>query len=127
MPGAEEYIMWLDNKIFSRARIGLILLLLISVRLVPFNLLHYHNNQFANFEALSNNARHQSTEEAISNDAPYCAFHQFLSLTNNSFTLDSETQIIEPVTNNTGLTLQYESRAKYLLLNILNKGSPLPA
>ena len=118
--------MWQNNKIFTRARIGLVLLLLISVRLVPYNLLHYHNNQFANFAALNRSASHQSTEETISNDAPYCTFHQFLSLTSNIFVLDSEAEIIEPIINNLGATIEFESRAKYLLFDILNKGSPLP-
>ena len=117
--------MWQINKIFTRARIGLILLLLISVRLVPFNLLHYHNNQFANFEALNSSAGHQSTEEAISNDAPYCEFHQFLSLTSSSFVLDVEDKLLEPASYDIVVTSIVESKSTYLHLDILNKGSPL--
>ena len=124
---AEAHKMWYSNKILTRTRISLTLLLLISVRLVPFNLLHYHNNQFASFEMFIDDVSHQSSTETISNDAPYCTFHQFLSLTSNSFVLDIDAEIFEPIINNTGLTLQIESRAKYLLSNILNKGSPLLA
>ena len=113
-----------NNKVYTRARIGLVLLLLISVRLVPFNQLHYHNNQFANFAALGSSNGPQSTEETISDDAPYCTFHQFLSLTSNNFVLAIEAQIFEPIINNTRSTLQFESRVKYLLFDILNKGSP---
>ncbi len=119
--------MWYSNKILTRARISLILLLLISVRLVPFNLLHYHNNQFASFDALVSSSEHYSTEETISDDPPYCTFHQFLSLTSNSFVLAIGVEIFEPIINNSGLTLQIESRAKHLLFNNLNKGSPLLA
>ena len=119
--------MWQINKIFTRARIGLILLLLISVRIVPFNLLHYHNNQFANFDALNSWSEHQSTEEAISNDASYCAFHQFLSLTSNSFVLDVGNNLLEPARYDFVIIIIVESKSTYLYLDILNKGSPLLA
>jgi len=114
------------NKILTRARVSLVLLVLISVRLIPYNLLHYHNNQFTSLEVLNIKTGHKSTEEAISNEAPKCSFHQFLSLTNNSFVLDVESQIFEPTGNYIGATLQIESRAKYLPFSIMNKGSPLP-
>jgi len=119
--------MWQNNKIFSRTRIGIILLLLITVRLVPFNLLHYHNNQFANFEALNSWAGHQSTEEAISNDAPYCAFHQFLSLTSNIFVLDVGHKLLDSANLEITITIIIELKSSYLLFDILNKGSPLLA
>jgi len=117
--------MWQIKKFLTRARIGLILLLLISVRLVPFNLLHYHNNQFANFEAFNNSTGHQLTKEAISNDAPYCEFHKFLSLTSNSFVLDVGNNLLEPASYDIVITTIVEPKSTYLHLDILNKGSPL--
>jgi hypothetical protein len=119
--------MWQNNKAFTSSRTSLILLLLISVRLVPFNLLHYHNNQFANFDALINGAGHQSTEEAISNEVPYCAFHQFLSLTSNSFVLNVGVNLLKPARYDIVITTLVESESTYLHLDILNKGSPLLA
>lgn len=116
--------MWSDNKIFTRIRISLILLLIISVRLVPFNLLHYHNNQFANFTALNNFDKPFSHEETISDDIPYCVFHKFLTLTAGSFVLASDALKVEPVIKNSASIFQIELRETSWLFAILNKGSP---
>ena len=121
---AEAHKMWYSNKILTRARISLILLLLISVRLVPFKLLHYHNNQFASFEMFIDDVSHQSSTETISNDAPYCTFYQFLSLTSNGFVLEIDNGLIEAVNNDIGTTVVIELSSTLLLFDILNKGSP---
>ncbi len=117
--------MWYSNKILTRARISLILLLLISVRLVPFNLLHYHNNQFASFEIFTDDVSHQSSTETLSNDAPYCTFHQFLSLTSNGFVLEIDNELIEAVNHDIGTTVVFELSSTLLFFDILNKGSPV--
>jgi hypothetical protein len=125
LPRSEAHKMWHSNKILNRARISLILLLLISVRLVPFNLLHYHNNQFASFDLFSDAVSHQSATETISNDAPYCTFHQFLSLTSNGFLFEHDNEIVEPVIDDRGSTEIIGLSSALLLFDILNKGSPL--
>lgn len=117
--------MWYSNKILTGTRISLILLLLISVRLVPFNLLHYHNNQFASFEVFSGGVGNQSATAAISNDTPYCTFHQFLSLTSNGFVLEIDNELFESVKHEIGTTTIIELSSTLLFFDILNKGSPL--
>lgn len=125
LSSAKAHKMWYSNKILTRFRISLILLLLISVRLVPFNLLHYHNNQFASFEVFSGNVGNQSDTETISNDTPYCTFHQFLSLTSNGFVLEVDNGLREPVGYEIGDTAIIELSSTLLFFDILNKGSPL--
>ena len=117
--------MWHANKFRTRARISLILLLLISVRLVPFNLLHYHNNKFASFKMFIADVSHQSSTETLSNDAPYCTFHQFLSLTSNGFVLEIDNDLIEAVNHDIGITVVIEHSSTLPLFDILNKGSPI--
>jgi hypothetical protein len=68
---------------------------------------------------------HQSSTETISNDAPYCTFHQFLSLTSNGFVLDIDSGPLEAVSHDIGTTVVIELSSTLLLFDILNKGSPL--
>ena len=117
--------MWYINKFLARTRISLILLLLISVRLIPFNLLHYHQNQFAGLQTLRGNVGIQSDAKAIYKDIPTCSFDQFLSLTSTGFVLGSCPDFIVSASTEIGKTIILELRAKQLLHEILNKGSPL--
>jgi hypothetical protein len=68
---------------------------------------------------------HQSATETISNDAPYCTFHQFLSLTSNGFVLEIDNGLIEAVNHDIGTTVVIELSSTLLLFDILNKGSPV--
>ena len=116
--------MWFTNIILTRARISIILLLLISVRLIPFNLLHFHHYQFAAFEMFSGIIGHQPTAETINNYTPSCSFDKFLSLTGTGFVLGISNNLIEPACYDIGTTALLEIRSTQLLFDILNKGSP---
>ena len=73
----------------------------------------------------SNDVSHQSATETICNDARYCTFHQFLTLTSNGFVLEIDNEIIEPVNHDIGSTEIIGLSSTLLLFDILNKGSPL--
>lgn len=111
-------------KIFVKARISLVLLLLLSVRLIPFNLLHYHNSQFASYEIYSGSVSLWYLPETISDDSSSCSFDKFLSLTGTGFVLEIEGALIEPVIHDIAITSISELRSTLLLVHILNKGSP---
>ena len=112
------------KKNFQRNGISLVLLLLISIRLVPFNLLHYHNNKFADFEALGITNGRQQIEDTITLERNGCSFHQFLSLISHNFVFDAEYKISEPIEYGIGTTPISDSKAEFILFEILNKGSP---
>lgn len=118
--------MWHNNNIITRNRISIVLLFLITLRVVPFGLLHFHNNHFASFDALSLIADFPEEDESLDIAKPACSFHQFLTLINNGFVVEDETEISEPDIKSTEPTVLSESKVKYLLLGIWNKGSPLP-
>jgi hypothetical protein len=119
--------MWHNNNLITRNKISIVLLFLLSLRVVPFGLLHYHNNHFANSDALSVIADLPSEEVTLDIENPACSFHQFLTLVNNGFVVEMESEMLEPVVIGTDLIVLPESRVKYLLFKILNKGSPLLA
>jgi len=116
--------MWYNNNLITRNRISVVLLLLMVIRVVPFGLLHYHNNQFANFEALSIIADLPSEEVSLDISNPACSFHDFLTLISNGFVTEVESEILNTKIPNTGSTILFDSVTKYYLFDILNKGSP---
>lgn len=119
--------MWHNNTLITRNQISIVLLFLLSLRVIPFGLLHFHNNNFTNFDALGVIAELPSEEVTLEIENPACSFHQFLTLVNNGFVVEMECEMLGPVVIGTDLIVLPESRVKYLLFKILNKGSPLLA
>ena len=112
----------------SRNFISLTLLFLILLRLVPFNLLHYHNGEFASFNVSSNAANSQNTSESSLIEATNsCTFHEFLDLINHGFFIDPQLQIFEAPLFNEEFILYTENRLDVISIYLLNKGSPMPA
>ena len=116
--------MWHTNNLFTRNRLSIVLLFLMVIRVVPFGLLHYHNNNFANFEALSIIADLPSEEESLDIANPACSFHEYLTLISNGFVTVVESEILNTKVLNTGSTILFDSVTKHHLFDILNKGSP---
>ena len=116
--------MWHTNNLITRNRLSLVLLFLMVIRVVPYGLLHYHNNYFANFEALSIIADLPPEEVALDIENPACSFHEFLTLISNGFITEVESKILNSKDPNTGSTVLFDSVAKHHLFEILNKGSP---
>ena len=116
--------MWHTNNLITRKRLSVVLLLLIVIRVVPYGLLHYHNNYFANFEALSIIADLPSEEVSLDIANPSCSFHEFLTLINNGFITEVDSKTLNSKDPNTGSTVLFDSVAKHHLFEILNKGSP---
>ena len=119
--------MWHSNNFLTRTRISVILLLLISVRLIPIDLLHYHQSQLDGSEMVSGNIGILTVEKAISSEIPTCSFDKFLSLTSTGFVLDNGNGIVVSTRNVISTTTILELSSKQLLREILNKGSPLLA
>jgi hypothetical protein len=97
--------------------------LLISVRLIPFNLLHYHNSQFASYKMFGG-VSHWATTETISHDNTPCYLDQFLTLTATAFVLEVSDTQIDSTNCDIGKTPIIVLRPALLHFDILNKGSP---
>lgn len=107
-----------------RTKVSLVLLLLIAIRVVPFGLLHYHNNQFGGITL--NNPTSHTVNAGLSNYISYCTLDDFLSLTTSGFVLATEYELPLPIQFETTNTVAVDSGSNYLLFEILNKGSPQP-
>ena len=116
--------MWHTNNLFTRNRLSVVLLFLMVIRVVPYGLLHYHNNIFANFEALSIIADLPSEEVSLDIANPACSFHDFLTLLSNGFVTEVGSKVLNTKVLNTGSTVLFDSETKHHLFDILNKGSP---
>ena len=118
--------MWYRNSILTKERISLILLILISVQLIPFNLLHFHNNQFGGFTVISIESGIGSEALQIKAKAPTCTFDKFLSLQNQNFTFEELHLEVGSSLFEEGLNFINQSKFELLPSDILNKGSPFP-
>jgi hypothetical protein len=115
--------MWNRQNIFSRERVSIILLLLISIRLIPFNLLHYHNGEFAGFKAIIIIADTDDNSH-LDISTTSCTFHQFLDLINHGFFLDTGGEIIFPDDFSERVIVYSKNKPQVFFIHILNKGSP---
>jgi len=117
--------MSISKKLFSRNLISLALLLLILLRLVPFNLLHHHNGEFASFNVSVDISDTQTTNERFLDEASNsCTFHQFLDLINHGFFIDSNLRIFNADLFDEEHIQYTENRLDVISIYILNKGSP---
>lgn len=120
--------MAIGKKILSRNNVSIALLFLVLLRLVPFNLLHYHNGVFASFKASTNifisenNSDYQLAEKTSS-----CSFHQFLDLINHAFSLDATFQYVTTSLFGNNQSIYFEGQSTDVAIYILNKGSPMLA
>ena len=118
--------MWNNRKSTYRQHLSVILLLLIAVRVVPFGLLHYHNGNFANFEASAStlSSFENNADSQVKDSSGPCSIHQLIDIINNGFQLGTILQIINVAIYNDNINLYTEHRLEVISVYILNKGSP---
>jgi len=115
------------KQLFSRSQLGGILLLLILLRLVPFNFLHYHNGTFGGNKVVISNPVSQSDDPIWENNTGYCSFDQFLELIAHGFLVSPVyTVFVEDNYRNYYAILVKSDQLGYSIY-LLNKGSPILA
>ena len=112
------------KKYLTVRKIGSLLLLFILMRLVPFNILHDHNNTFANYDAFTTLPTSHSYEKSIILDDLSCTFDQYLTLLSQSFVVNTCSTHNVPFVYYNGTNHKPELESWFQSLDKLNKGSP---
>lgn len=105
---------------------SILMLCLMLIRVTPFNILHYHNQQFADVEGLSP-VLLTDVETNLDVHVVNCALHQYFSLLQHSFIYSAEFELNTTSPKQVFIPAHNSGIPAQIYIDINNKGSPAGA